>query len=199
MRAMPRRVPGLLAALLAWTTAPLLAQEPLTRPLERVAAKGGYVEPDKPTPPPSPALRSPLSAEVQDTLRRINAYRAAGAICGSQRFGPAPPVAWNARLEQAAAAHARDMAGRRTMSHSGGDGSSVSDRVGRVHYNWGALGENVSAGYKTVVEGLEGWMKSPGHCSNIMGAQFREVGVGSANAPGDTFGWYRAMVLGSPR
>ena len=31
-----------------------------------------------------------LSAEVQDTLRRINAYRAAGATCGSQRFEPAP-------------------------------------------------------------------------------------------------------------
>ena len=189
------RMLGLLAALLAWTAGPLLAQEQVTWPAERMAAakpKGGYVEP-----PPIPA--APLSPEVQDTLRRINAFRAAGATCGAKVFEPAPPVAWNAKLEQAAAAHARDMAARRVMSHSGGDGSSMSDRVARVAYNWGALGENVSAGYKSVPEGLDGWMKSPGHCSNMMGAQFREVGVGAAHAAGDTYGWYRAMVLGSPR
>lgn len=192
MRAMFPRMPRLLATLVAWTAAPLLAQEQLTRPPEPAAAKGGFVEPDRPS-------AAPLSAEVQDTLRRINAYRAAGASCGSRRFEPAPPLAWSARLEQAATAHARDMATRRSMSHTGGDGSSMSDRVARVGYNWGALGENVSAGYRTVAEGLEGWMSSPGHCSNIMGAQFREVGVGAANAPGDTYGWFRAMVLGAPR
>lgn len=184
--------------LLLALAAPLGAQEQLTRPPEAAASdapKGGYVEPEKPPAAPPP----PLSAEVQDTLRRINAYRAAGASCGSQRFEPAPPLAWNAQLEQAALAHARDMAGRRDMSHRGGDGSSMSDRVARVGYRWGSLGENVSAGYKSIPEGLEGWMKSPGHCSNIMGAQFREVGVGSAYASGDTYGWYRAMVLGTPR
>lgn len=209
---MIRRVPGLLAALLACAAGPLLAQQQLTRAPEAGSAKGGFVEPAKPpspsaapappaaaSTPPNTAPAAPLGAEAQDTLRRINAYRAAGAQCGQQRFEPAPPLAWSAKLEQAASAHARDMANRRSMSHAGGDGSSMSDRVARVGYNWGALGENVSAGYRSVSEGLEGWMKSPGHCSNIMGAQFREVGVGAANAPGDSFGWYRAMVLGSPR
>lgn len=199
MAGMTTRVPGLRAALLvsflASAASPLLAQQQLTRAPESATPKGGYVEPERPAAP----APTPLSAEVQDTLRRINAFRAAGATCGSQRFEPAPPLAWNAKLEQAATAHARDMAARRTMSHGGGDGSSMSDRVGRVGYNWGALGENVSAGYKSVTEGLDGWMRSPGHCSNMMGAQFREVGVGSAFAAGDTYGWYRAMVLGSPR
>ena len=31
------------------------------------------------------------------------------------------------------------------------------------------------------------------------GWQFREVGVGAALAANDTYGWYRAMVLGTPR
>ena len=210
---MTRRVSGLLAALLAaliaCAAAPLRAQQQLTRAPEAGSAKGGFVEPAKPpspgavpsaaSAPPTAAPAAPLSAETQDTLRRINAYRAAGASCGQRRFEPAAPLAWSSKLEQAATAHARDMAARRTMSHAGGDGSSMSDRVARVGYHWGALGENVSAGYRTVPDGLEGWMKSPGHCSNIMGAQFREVGVGAANAPGDTYGWYRAMVLGTPR
>lgn len=155
-----------------------------------LAGKGGYAEPA----PPAAAL----APEAADTLRRLNALRAAGATCGTERFDPAPPLAWNPLLEQAAVLHARDMAQRGDMSHRGGDGSSMSQRVGRVGYAWSTLGENVSAGYRSVSEGLAGWMASPGHCRNIMGPQFREVGVGAAHAAGDRFGWYRAMVLGSP-
>ena len=147
--------------------------------------------------PTSRLTPSPPSAAVQDALRRINSYRAAGATCGSRRFKPAAPVAWNVQLEQAAQKHARDMAARRTLSHTGGDGSSIGDRVGREAYAWGALGENVSAGYRSVPDALAGWMRSPGHCANLMSTSFREVGVGAANVPGDTDGWYRAMVLGS--
>lgn len=144
-------------------------------------------------------VRAPISTEAQDTLQRINAYRAKGATCGAQRFEPAPPLAWQAQLEQAAASHAKDMAARRSMSHTGSDGSGVSERVKREDYAWARLGENVSAGYATQAEALAGWMKSPGHCSNMMSPGFAEVGVAGANAPGDSFGWYRTMVLGSPR
>ena len=153
------------------------------------------------TPTLTPTLArtpSPPSPAVQDVLRRINSYRAAGASCGSRRFKPAAPVAWNVQLEQAAQKHARDMAARRTMSHTGGDGSNIGDRVGREAYAWSALGENVSAGYSSVPDALAGWMRSPGHCANLMSTSFREVGVGAAHVPGDAYGWYRAMVLGSP-
>ena len=155
--------------------------------------KGGFVLHERPLAPTSP----PPSAEARDTLQRINAYRAAGATCGTRRFDPAAPVAWSPRLEQAAQKHARDMAARRTMSHAGGDGSSMSDRVAREAYAFSTLGENVSAGYTTVPEALAGWMRSPGHCANMMSKSFREVGVAGASVPGDTYGWYRAMVLGS--
>lgn len=150
--------------------------------------KGGYLLQEQPT----------LSAEVLDTLKRINVYRAAGATCGGQRMDAVAPLTWSTVLEQAAVKHARDMAARREMSHTGGDGSRLRDRVARESYAWQALGENVSAGYSTVVAGLAGWMSSPGHCRNMMSPNFREVGVGAAAAPGDTYGWYRAMVLGSP-
>ncbi len=149
-------------------------------------------------PAPTSSTSLPPSADARDTLQRINTYRAAGATCGTQRFAPAAPVAWNARLEQAAQKHARDMAARRTLSHTGGDGSSMSDRVAREAYAFSALGENVSAGYSSVPDALAGWMRSPGHCANMMSARFREVGVAGTSAPGDTYGWYRAMLLGSP-
>ena len=90
------------------------------------------------------------------------------------------------------------MATRRIMSHTGGDGSSMSQRVGRESYAWSGLGENVSMGYDTVPAGLAGWMKSPGHCANMMSPNFREVGVAGAQAREGTLPWYRAMVLGRP-
>ena len=167
------------------------AQEPLFRQKVETtdhANKGGYVLRDTPS----------LGAEAQDTLQRINAYRAKGARCGADQMAAAPPLVWNAALAQAAGKHAGDMAARRQLSHTGGDGSRMRDRVARESYAWAALGENVSAGYSTVVAGLAGWMTSPGHCRNMMSPDFREVGVGAASAPGDSFGWYRAMVLGSP-
>ena len=156
--------------------------------------KGGSVLQERPPTPASP----PPSAEARETLQRINRYRAAGATCGTRRFEPAAPVAWNLKLEQAAQKHARDMAARRAMSHTGGDGSSMSDRVAREAYAFSTLGENVSAGYATVPDALAGWMRSAGHCANMMSPNFREVGVGGASVPGDTYGWYRTMVLGSP-
>ena len=186
-------------AMAAWV--PAHAQVQILRPEAAAAgteAKGGFVQETQPPDTTPPPRSPPLSPEVRDTLQRINGYRAAGATCGSQRFEPAAPVAWNLLLEQAAQKHAKDMAARRAMSHTGGDGSSMSDRVAREAYAWGALGENVSAGYGSVPEALAGWMRSPGHCANMMSPNFREVGVGGANAPGDSFGWYRAMVLGSP-
>ena len=185
------------AALVGGLVVAACAQVPLTPPPAvgiALEPKGGFVLLER-----APASSSPPpSAEARDTLQRINAYRAAGATCGTRRFDPAAPVAWNALLEQAALKHATDMAARRTMSHTGGDGSNMSERVAREAYAWGALGENVSAGYSSVPDALAGWMRSPGHCANMMSTSFREVGVGAANAPGDTFGWYRAMVLGSP-
>jgi uncharacterized protein YkwD len=168
-----------------------LVQDPGTPQAQARAlpAKGGYVLEE----------RKPLPPEVQETLRQINAYRAAGAMCGGQRFEPAAALAWSELLHSAAVHHAQDMARRRTMSHTGGDGSDVGTRATREGYAWGGVGENVSAGYKTEREALAGWMSSPGHCSNMMSGGYTEVGVGAAFASGDSFGWYRAMVLAKGR
>ena len=179
--------PVLIASLAALALAATAQVQPPRHEAQAVSTGGQVLE--------APA---PVDPRVSDTLRRINAYRAAGATCGHQRFEPAPPLAWSAQLEQAAAKHAQDMAARRALSHTGGDGSSLSQRVGRESYAWSALGENVSMGYETVPAGLAGWLKSPGHCTNLMASDFREVGVAGAQARDGALPWYRAMVLGSP-
>ncbi len=152
------------------------------------APKGGHVFEE----------REPLTPYVQDIVARVNALRAAGARCGAQSFAPAPPVAWSAALEHAAATQVRDMAQRNTVSHAGSDGSDVAARVGREGYNWSAVGENAAAGNATVAATLAQWMNSPGHCSNLMGANFREFAMAGVRLPGQGFEWYWIMVLATP-
>jgi uncharacterized protein YkwD len=144
------------------------------------------------------AQQTRQDADTQAVLQRINTLRASGATCGQQRLTAAPPLQWNALLERAATRHAQDMARQRRMSHAGSDGASLSERVGREAYPWAAVGENVAAGQESASEALEAWMASPGHCSNLMSTRYTELGLGAARAPGDTQGWYRALVLASP-
>ncbi len=65
------------------------------------------------------------------------------------------------------------------MSHTGGDGSTMSQRVERAGYvGWMRLGENVAAGYPTIAAVMMGWMNSPGHRQNLLDARFVHLGVG---------------------
>ena len=136
-----------------------------------------------------------------EALRLINAYRAAGAQCGSSgSFGPTTPLTWNNTLTQAALVHAEDMLARNYFSHTGSDGSNPGDRATAAGYPWSALGENIAAGYPTVAVVVAGWMNSPGHCANLMQPAFREIGMvclsGNANSRRPT---YWAQSLGASR
>lgn len=47
---------------------------------------------------------------------------------------------------------------------------------------------------------MKGWINSPGHCANLMGPNFTEIGV--VVIPGystNTYRSYWGMVLGRPR
>jgi len=67
-------------------------------------------------------------------------------------------------------------------------------------YAWSALGENIAAGQSTVEIVVDGWMKSDGHCANLMNANFREIGAacvaGNANT---TYRTYWTQDFGTPR
>ena len=53
------------------------------------------------------------------------------------RFGT-----WSYDLESAAYRHSSDMANSDFMSHTGSDGSNMSDRVNATGYAWSAIGEH---------------------------------------------------------
>jgi uncharacterized protein YkwD len=87
-----------------------------------------------------------------------------------------PPLKLEAKLSDAALAHAKDMANRQEMGHEGSDGSTPSQRVVRAGYHYLATGENVARGYEDVAGVMQGWMESPPHRKNILG-DYSEIGV----------------------
>ncbi len=102
-----------------------------------------------------------------------------------------PPLKGNAILDGAASAHAADMSVNDFFDHVGSDLRTPAQRLTDAGYSWQVMGENIAAGYTTPADAVAGWMASAGHRANILGASFREIGVGYVYEGDDTFGPYR--------
>lgn len=121
----------------------------------------------------------------KDLLDRINKLRHDGCHCGVVNMPPVPPLVWNDQLEKAANEHAGDMFMHQYFSHMSRHGSSPKDRVIDAGYTMKgykgyAVGENIAQGQMSIDEVMNGWIKSPEHCHNMMMAEFKEVGVARA-------------------
>jgi uncharacterized protein YkwD len=148
-------------------------------------------------------LVPPAASEASDVGRRVlelvNEARASPRRCGRTRFDAAPPLALSAVLQRAALDHARDMASHGKLSHRGSDGSTHAERATRAGYRWRVVGENIAAGQPAAEQVVAGWLKSAGHCANLMDPDFSEMGVAYAAAPRDAKGIYWAQMFGAPR
>ncbi|WP_288426050.1 CAP domain-containing protein [uncultured Spirosoma sp.] len=136
------------------------------------------------------------STQQQEMLTYINQARSKSCQCGTTTYPAVPALALNTQLNTASDAHAVDMATNNYFSHTGRDGSQPWDRMTRAGYNWRAAGENIAAGYTTVRATVDGWLKSPGHCKNIMSANFTEVGVGYGYNANSTYKHYWVTDFG---
>jgi uncharacterized protein YkwD len=116
-----------------------------------------------------PLSESSAASARDAVLCLVNAERAARGVA---------PVAPEARLEAAATAHAVDMRVRSFFDHTNPDGASPGDRITAAGYAWSSYGENIAMGYRTPAAVMEGWMKSTGHCQNLLNPRFTELGVG---------------------
>lgn len=67
------------------------------------------------------------------------------------------PLCLNAKLNDAAQAHANDQAAMGRMTHDGSDGSRPGERVERRGYSWSMVAENVARGYPSVQDVFQGW------------------------------------------
>ena len=74
----------------------------------------------------------------------VNQRRAEGAICGGEYYDPAPDLAAEQMLHNAAKRHSEDMAVRDFVDHVNPDGESMVDRAEAEYYPWWALAENIA-------------------------------------------------------
>lgn len=118
-------------------------------------------------------IRASDSSAIQfRMLDSVNALRQAAG---------AGPVELNAKLNAAAATHSRDMSLQNRPWHFGSDGSSPLERVARVGYTGGLVGENISETYETELETLSAWMEQPDTRRVILDATAADLG----------FSWYQ--------
>lgn len=126
----------------------------------------------------------------------VNENRAAGANCGGTQFGPTDPLTMNPALRCAARYHSRDMALNDYFDHISLTGTSFSDRATSAEYDASPIGENIAAGQFTPDDVVDGWMDSPGHCSNIMNPDANEIGVGFVEEQTAEYPFYWTQVFG---
>ena len=137
--------------------------------------------------------------ETQDeVLHRVNALRAAGAVCGATAYGAAGPLRWNVQLQQAAQSHSSDMARNNYFSHGSPSWGTMAQRVQASGYGYTRLGENIAAGQATALTTLDGWIRSPGHCQNLMNPAFQDVALACVRNDQSRFRYYWTMNLGRP-
>lgn len=131
-------------------------------------------------------------------LQRVNAFRAAGAVCGTVAYPPAGALSWNANLLQAASGHATDMATNNYFDHAGRDGRSPAQRVLAAGYSYSRMGENIAAGQTSVESAMAGWIASASHCQNMMTPDFRDIAVACARNDAAEYRLYWVMEMGRP-
>lgn len=140
---------------------------------------------------------SDLEAQV---ITLVNQKRAAGATCGGTAYPKVPALTFNENLRCSARKHSKDMGDNNFFNHTGSNGSHFSARITQAGYTWTGAAENIAAGstYATASSVVNGWMASPGHCTNIMSATYVHLGVGFYNAPNSTYKNYWTQNFAKP-
>ncbi|KAF1773105.1 CAP domain [Phytophthora cactorum] len=121
-------------------------------------------------------------------LAAVNKERAAVGL---------PSLCMNTKLQSAAQKHSNDMAANNFMSHTGSNGSSMSQRITASGFKWTAIAENVAAGQKDVTTVMQAWMNSAGHKKNILGSKYKMFGCGYAYNANSIYKRYWTQEFGT--
>ncbi|MBO5562045.1 MAG: hypothetical protein J6A07_10365, partial [Firmicutes bacterium] len=89
----------------------------------------------------------------------------------------------NAKLNNAAQAHAADMAANNFFSHNSLNGASFSARLSAALGSFRAAGENIQSGELSAMGAVNGWINSAQHRGNLVSSSYGYLGVGFACNP----------------
>ncbi|MBC7804408.1 MAG: CAP domain-containing protein [Candidatus Parcubacteria bacterium] len=146
---------------------------------------------------------SPIALSQQAAGRRVlelvNQARARPRRCGEKDFAAAAPLRWNGKLAEAARQHSEDMARHDYFNHRGRDGDGPAERVARAGYRYRIVAENIAAGQVRPEDAVAEWIKSPGHCANLMHPLVTEMGSAYAVDRASAMGVYWTQAFGVQR
>lgn len=132
-------------------------------------------------------------------LQLVNSMRASPQRCGRRAMPPAAPLRLSVQLNAAADAHARDMARQHYFEHPDREGRTPADRVRATGYAEIRVGENIAYGALSTDDAIAGWLRSPGHCENLMDPKFEQMGIAFAREQGAGSNVYWVQVLATPK
>jgi uncharacterized protein YkwD len=144
--------------------------------------------PAPPPPPPAPPAAPPAAPIEVPAMRQGGAYIDAAfsqavwdAVNALRSRSGLAPLASDGALTAAATDYALDMAGWRTFSHTGADGSTLGGRLASFGITNVAAGEVLAMGQGAYPPSAvaQSWLDSPPHRSIILGT-FTRAGVGCA-------------------
>lgn len=141
-----------------------------------------------------PAAAQAYSAEEAQFLVLINQYRAQNGL---------QPLLVSDVITVACYRHNSDMAKYSFFNHNTVQsdyytpGATPWDRMRAEGYNYNTyMGENIAAGYPTAAAVFEGWRNSPGHNANMLGANFKVIGISLKEVPGTHYRYYWTTDFG---
>jgi uncharacterized protein YkwD len=124
--------------------------------------------------PTAPPVSEP---PIRLILKYVNEARANGFTCGQEVMASVPALVWNDLLTLSSTAHATDMNEKNYFSHTSQDGTPFHKRIEKAGYLYRSCGENIARGQISEREVVDAWLKSPGHCLNVMHPKFTEMGA----------------------
>jgi uncharacterized protein YkwD len=125
----------------------------------------------------------------KQVLNLTNQARARNWDCVAKRFPASSkiklaPLERNVVLDRAARAQSAGMALAKYFDHQSSlDSSHPADRVSATDYPWHMVGENIAAGQPTPAVVVDAWLRSPGHCKNIMNPDYTQIGLSFVQRP----------------
>jgi len=147
-----------------------------------------------------PGIQAPSHAAVYDAeelgvVRLINQYRASHGL---------DPLYVSDALSKASTRHNLDMGRYSFVSHSSErsdffpSGYQFWQRLAAMGYGSGIMGENIAAGLPLMSASsvFAAWKSSPGHNSQMLGADYKAVGVSCDYVAGSEFGVYWTTDFG---
>ncbi|MCK0151240.1 CAP domain-containing protein [Marivita sp. S6314] len=123
-------------------------------------------------------------------------FRMLDALNALRQASGAPALELNARLNAAAATHARDMSVQNRPWHFGSDGSSPIIRIQRAGYTGRLVGEAISETYETELETLGAWMEAPNTRTVLLDPTARDMGFSWHQEANGKIWWN--LIVGAP-